>query len=96
MTDQEEASLFKIDEEGRVQIFAGNKVEGNQDFPVKVRFSPLHVTSSKRIRILKKEKKAIISLFFKSCNVCPMAIPEICAQTKGIYFCHLFNVVWQT
>ena len=51
LTDQEEASLFKIDEEGRVQIFAGNKVEGNQDFPVKVRFSPLHVTSSKRIRI---------------------------------------------
>ena len=41
----------RIDEERRVQIFAGNKVEGNQDFPVKVRFSPLHVTSSKRIRI---------------------------------------------
>ena len=51
LTDQEEASLFKIDEEGRVKIFAGNKVEGNQDFPVKVRFSPLHVTSSKRIWI---------------------------------------------
>ena len=34
MTDQEEASLFKIDEEGRVQIFAGTKLEGSQDGPV--------------------------------------------------------------
>ena len=51
LTDQEEISLFEIDEEGRVEIFAGNKVEGNQDFPFKVHFSPLHVTSIKRIRI---------------------------------------------
>ena len=34
LTDQGEASLFKIDEEGRVQIFAGTKVEGSQDVPV--------------------------------------------------------------
>ena len=34
MTDQEEASLFKIDAEGRVQIFAGTRVEGSQDGPV--------------------------------------------------------------
>ena len=34
LTDQEEASLFKIDEEGRVQTFAGTKVEGSQDNPV--------------------------------------------------------------
>lgn len=34
LTDQEEATLFKIDEEGRVQIFAGTKVEGSQDGPV--------------------------------------------------------------
>ena len=31
LTDQEEVSVFKIDEEGRVQIFAGTKVEGSQD-----------------------------------------------------------------
>lgn len=34
LTDQEEASLFKIDEEGTVQLFAGTKVEGSQDGPV--------------------------------------------------------------
>ena len=34
LTDQVEASLFKIDEEGRVEIFAGTKVEGSQDGPV--------------------------------------------------------------
>ena len=34
LTDQEEVSVFKIDEEGRVQIFAGTKVEGSQDVPV--------------------------------------------------------------
>ena len=34
LTDQEEVSIFKIDDEGRVQIFAGTKVEGSQDVPV--------------------------------------------------------------
>ena len=33
-TDPEEASLLKIDEDGRVQIFARTKVEGSQDGPV--------------------------------------------------------------
>ena len=31
LTNQGEASLFKIDEGGRVEIFAGTKVEGSQD-----------------------------------------------------------------
>ena len=34
LTDQVAASLFKIDGDGRVQIFAGTKVEGSQDGPV--------------------------------------------------------------
>ena len=34
LTDQEEVSVFKIDEEGRVQKFAGTKVEESQDVPV--------------------------------------------------------------
>ena len=34
LTDQEEVSVFKIDEEGRVQKFAGTKVEESQDIPV--------------------------------------------------------------
>ena len=51
LTDLRILNLQRFVEERRVQIFAGNKVEGNQDIPVKVRFSPLHVTNSKRIRI---------------------------------------------
>ena len=34
LTDQVAASLFKIDGDGNVQIFAGTKVEGSQDGPV--------------------------------------------------------------
>ena len=34
LTDQVAANLFKIDGDGRVQIFAGTKVEGSQDGPV--------------------------------------------------------------
>ena len=34
LTDQEEGSIFKIDDEGRIQIFAGTKVEGSHDVPV--------------------------------------------------------------
>lgn len=31
--DQAQASIFKMDGEGRAQIFAGTKVEGSQDGP---------------------------------------------------------------
>ena len=34
LTDQEEVSIFKIGEEGRVQIFPGTKVEGSPDVAV--------------------------------------------------------------
>ena len=48
-------------------------------------------------RVKKIGKKAIISLFLVSCNVCPMTITETCAQTKGFDFWrNSSNVVWRS